>query len=150
MKYRVVNDVTMHYHGHVLHRIRAMKDIPEYGVKVGDLGGWVEGSHDLSQDGRCWIGRDARVYERAYVDEDARVFGNAELRGTALADGQSAVFGNTLMTERSHVGGHVIVYGHARLSGDEWYHHFESISDKPRTGKPVAVKASSGLSDCKA
>ena len=36
-----------------LHRIRALKDIPLYGVKKGDLGGFVERENNLSQEGDC-------------------------------------------------------------------------------------------------
>ena len=52
-------------------RIIALRDIPRYNVKAGDLGGWVESEHNLSQDGDYWVGGNARV------DCHARVFGNA-------------------------------------------------------------------------
>ena len=31
-----------------LNRIRALRDIPEFGVKAGDLGGWIEKERNLS------------------------------------------------------------------------------------------------------
>ena len=45
-----------------LRRIRALRDIPRYNVKAGDLGGWVESEKNLSQEGDCWVGGNARVY----------------------------------------------------------------------------------------
>ena len=33
-----------------LHRIRALVDIPRAGVRVGDLGGWVESESCLAED----------------------------------------------------------------------------------------------------
>lgn len=34
-------------------RIRALRYIPRYGVRPGDLGGWIESEENLSQDGDC-------------------------------------------------------------------------------------------------
>ena len=45
-----------------LRRIRALRDIPRYHVKAGDLGGWVGPEKNLSQEGDCWVGGNARVY----------------------------------------------------------------------------------------
>ena len=46
--YRIVN-------GKHLKRIRALKDIPVWGVKKGDLGGYVESEHNLDQETDSWI-----------------------------------------------------------------------------------------------
>ena len=34
-----------------LHRIRALVDIPRWGVKAGELGGWIASVDNLSQSG---------------------------------------------------------------------------------------------------
>ena len=39
--------------GHILHRIQADRDIPFHGVKVGDVGGWVEKPNNLQDD--AWV-----------------------------------------------------------------------------------------------
>lgn len=52
-------------------RIRALRNIPEVGIKAGDVGGYVQSEENLSQEGNCWVFRDAKVYG------DARVCGNA-------------------------------------------------------------------------
>ena len=39
--------------GHILHRIQADRDIPYHGVKVGDIGGWVENPNNLQDD--AWV-----------------------------------------------------------------------------------------------
>ena len=44
-----------------LYRIQALRDIPEMNVSVGDIGGFVASEKNLSQDGTCWIFRDASV-----------------------------------------------------------------------------------------
>ena len=78
-------------------QIRALRDIPEHGVKKGDLGGYVEGEHNLSQEGSCWIADKEEVCEQARVEEDAYVGGqavvwdDAVIRGQAVVDGHSSV-----------------------------------------------------------
>lgn len=57
----------------------ALKDIPKYGVKAGDLGGFVEGKHVLSQNGDCWIGEEAKVYGAVEVKDDSYVGGKASI-----------------------------------------------------------------------
>lgn len=71
-----------------LTQIRALRDIPEAGVKKGDLGGWVmtagfdpnpdaltkkwwTTTPDLSQEGNCWLDPGAQVYSDCKVEGDA-------------------------------------------------------------------------------
>ena len=39
--------------GTVLHRIRATQDLPYHGVTAGDIGGWVEHAHNLTD--QAWV-----------------------------------------------------------------------------------------------
>ena len=41
-KYELTNEKKTLAAGTVLHRIRALRDIPRFGVKAGELGGFVE------------------------------------------------------------------------------------------------------------
>lgn len=50
-KYELTGE-TKEIDGKILHRIRALIDIPEHDVKAGDLGGWIEAERNLSQNGR--------------------------------------------------------------------------------------------------
>ena len=59
MKYELT-DIKRDYNGTTVYRIRALEDIEnkldfQLDVKKGDLGGWVSGYHNLSQQGKCWI-----------------------------------------------------------------------------------------------
>ena len=83
-----------------LHRIRALVDIPRAGVRVGDLGGWVESESCLAHSGDAW------------VSGDAAVFGDAEVSGDAWVSGNAWVFGD------ARVSGNAWVSGNARVSGD--------------------------------
>lgn len=63
------------------YQLRALQDIPKYGVKAGDLGGFVTSKKTLSHEGSCWIGNAAQVvgsYVR--VKDNAFVGGHAVVR----------------------------------------------------------------------
>ncbi|MDR1343891.1 MAG: hypothetical protein LBJ39_00925 [Tannerellaceae bacterium] len=83
--------------GITLHRIRCTKEIERLGVKVGDLGGWIEKYENLS--GSAWVSGNAqvsgnaRVDDNAWVSGDARVFGNARVSGDARVSGNARVYG---------------------------------------------------------
>lgn len=63
----------------MLHRIRAVRDIPEHNVKAGDLGGWLETEENLSHNGAAWVMDSAYVMGKARVTDSARVMGNARV-----------------------------------------------------------------------
>lgn len=108
----------------VLRRIRALQDIPLYGVKAGDLGGWVESESNLSQYDDCWVGGDACVYGDslvsgdALVDEGALVFEAAEVFGYARVRGGARVYGNAKVHWRAQVSGNARVREGAIVEGD--------------------------------
>ena len=85
-----------------IHRIRALRDIPRYGVKSGDLGGWIEAESNLSQDGDAWVSGDAIVYGNVRVYGDAQVYGNARVHGDAIVDKEAdyMTFKNTWSSGR--------------------------------------------------
>ena len=58
MKYELTNETKI-VNGITLHRIRRLHD--------DQVGGWVAGEHNLSQEGECWVGNDAQVYDNARV-----------------------------------------------------------------------------------
>ena len=85
MKYELTDEI-IEVAGRKLHRIRALVDIITpcgRPVRKGELGGWVEEEHNLSQYGNAWIYDDAQVYDNACVGEDARVCGDAKIYGNA-------------------------------------------------------------------
>ena len=68
----------------ILHRIRAVRDIPEYEIKSGDMGGWLETEKNLSHDGSAWVTDSAAVMDVACVTGDACVMDSARVTGKAL------------------------------------------------------------------
>ena len=74
MKYKLTTN-TKEWAGVTLYQIEYLKSFA--GIIKGDLGGWIAGESNLSQDGN------ARVYGNAYVSGDVYVFGNAHVSGSA-------------------------------------------------------------------
>ena len=93
-KYELTKETKTLADGTVLHRIRALRDIPMYGVKYGDLGGFVEGENNLSQCCNAWVSDDAKVFGNAWVCGNAWVRGNALVYGDAKVSGDALVSGN--------------------------------------------------------
>jgi len=89
-----------------LYRVKALRDFGN--VKKGEIGGYVDGEHNLSHDGNCWVYGDALVYGNAQVSGNAWVYGDAWVYGNAQVSGNAWVFGNAL------------VFGNAQVSGDAW------------------------------
>ena len=111
-----------------LHQIQALIDLPKHGVKAGDIGGWVEGPHNLNQEGACWVEGEAEVYGEARVTDDAlircqaRVYGSAVVAGDATVEGVAKVYGKALISGSARVSGNSDICGHADVSGSAVVH----------------------------
>ena len=111
-KYELTEETKTIAGGTVLHRIRALMDISRYGVKSGDIGGWIEKYDNLSQHGDAFVCDNARVYG------DARVFGDARVSGNASVCDNARVFGDARISSNAWVYGNSCVYGNACVYGD--------------------------------
>lgn len=87
----------------VLHRIRALVDIPKYNVKAGDLGGFIEKESNLSHDGECWIHGNARVFDRAWIYDNAYVYGDAWIHGKARVCGNACIVQGKYHVSTMHI-----------------------------------------------
>jgi len=85
--YKIVNGVTVY-------QIKSLVSIPLYGVDVDDLGGFVEGEHNLSQYGSSWIGVNATVYGTVTILSDAYVGGSTIMYKAPTIDGRLYMDGN--------------------------------------------------------
>lgn len=139
-KYILTNH-TCQVEGHTLYRIRALKDFA--GVRAGELGGYVEQEHNLSQYGNCWICNNAIVYENATVKDNARVSDFAVIRGNAHVTGESSV------SESAHISGYVrlsdysSVFGNANLCGNVSLFDDAIVSGDARISGNVALHGES-------
>ena len=126
-KYELTKETKTLTNGTVLHRIRALRDIPRFGVKAGELGGLIEKENNLSQDGDAWIFDDARVYDDACVSgdatvsDDATVYGNAQVCDNALVSDDATVSGDAEVSGNAWVSGYAEVSGDAEVSANSDY-----------------------------
>ena len=123
-KYELTTE-TLQFAGHILHRIKALKDFRS--VKAGELGGWIESEKNLSQNGNAWVYNNAKVFDKARVYDDAAVSDDATVCGDARVYGKATVYGEAIICGAAEVYGEVEifdkvrVYGAARVYGDAWF-----------------------------
>lgn len=98
-----------------LHRIRALRDIGPT-VKAGDLGGFVEGQHNLSHEDDAWICDDAIAANGAFVYEGAVLRGNAIVCGEAHVCKGAVLSGYARVEDHAHIDG-AVMGGCARVAG---------------------------------
>lgn len=99
----------------VMHRIKALIDIPEHGVKVGDVGGYVSNDNVLHHLGSCWIGGDAKVtdiYGRSSVVTDHALVTGESFVSAPVGD-NAKVSGNSVV--QVHVGDNADISGNSKL-----------------------------------
>lgn len=110
-----------------LYPIQALRDITRFGVKKGDIGGYIEWGQNLSQDPNsdAWISYNAKVYgnasvtEHAYVSGYASVSGAAQISGFATVSGVASVRGDARVSGLASVSGDAEIAGEIHLSGEE-------------------------------
>ena len=104
-------DETVTVNGIILHRIKALIDFDRFGVKAGDLGGFIEVEANLSHDGNAWVSGDALIYGNARVSGnacisgDAWVSGNAKVSGDAWISGNAKIYGDAWISENAKISG---------------------------------------------
>ena len=107
-----------------LFRIKSLKDFSN--VQKGELGGYIEGYHNLSQTGNCWVYNEAkvrdyaRVSENAQISDKARVYEYAQVFGNVKVHGKARVSGNAIIKEDAQVGGFAIVKGSIIVRGETY------------------------------
>ena len=94
------------FNGSDVFQIKALQDIPSYGVRTGDLGGYIHSEKNLSHEGTCWVGKGARVFESASVYEDAVVNQSVLVCGHAVIHGSAFLTGNAVVSARTTVSGY--------------------------------------------
>lgn len=109
--------------------IRALRDIPEHGVKAGDLGGWLANNSGLAQDTSCWVARGAYVGPGCRVEGHALVYGGARLVGHAVVKGGAEVGGTAMIKDNSVVDQKAKVGGTAMIVGDSFIGGYAHIME---------------------
>lgn len=76
MKYQITGETDEVYDGKhlvTLYRIKALKNIPKHGVKMGDIGGWIQDTSNLSHEGNAWIDKESMVFGGSVIKDDALI-----------------------------------------------------------------------------
>lgn len=149
------------------YRLVALRDIPEHGVRKGDLGGFVENGNILSHQGSCWIGENAMVGLYVKVQEDAYIGGNAQVmnnfhtssfsvKGNASITGNAKVwlrrFGADQPDEDTLIAGNAQISGNAKLTNVKFILGNAKISDEAqleRCGRIIGDSVISGKAKLK-
>lgn len=148
-KYQLIESDKEH-NGQKLYQIQALRSFTTsygYEVKAGDLGGFISGEHNLSQEGNCWVSFPAQIRDRAcvsdngyvasmsYLNDDVQLLGNAyivrgdfynnvKIYGNAkvmIKEAKDAVeiFENAIVWgEETNIEGNVKVFGNAKIGTD--------------------------------
>ena len=116
-KYEFTDEIIT-VNGITLHRIKAIIDFDRFGVKAGDLGGFIEVEANLSHDGDAWVYGDALVYGNAKVSENACISGNACVSGDAKVYGNAKISGDAWISGNAKISGDACVSENAKISGD--------------------------------
>ena len=112
--------------GRILRRIRALVNMPQYGVQAGDFGGYVEHEENLPQKSHAWIFLNAQVYGKAKVFDYAQVYGKAKVFDHVQVSGKAQVFDNAWVSD------YALVCDNARVYDDAWVYNRARIYDDAR------------------
>lgn len=96
----------------LMYRVVALRNIPKHNINVGDIGGWVEGEHNLSQEGDCWVDYEAKAFKDSKLQDNAVITDRAELFGTAI------VMDNAVVGDRAKIYGRSVISGNAEIIND--------------------------------
>ena len=110
MKYSLTENFKVLPNGIILFQIKAERDIKRFGVKKGDLGGWLQEESNLSQEGDSWVG------ENAHVSECAVILGNAWVHGNAVIYGYAKIYGDAEIEKNLCIHGDARVFGSAQAA----------------------------------
>lgn len=114
-----------------LYQIRALINIPIIGIKVGDLGGWIETENNLSHTGDCWVhdngqvSGNGRVCHNMHVHHDIHII--TSVTSINRSDGYTFYIGTTQNGEKR------IMAGCRCFTYDEAVEHWT----KTRGGSPL-------------
>lgn len=100
-KYILTKDDSIACNSVYFYRPKAVRDFSN--VSKGDIGGFIDGYHNLSHKGNCWIYNTASVYGEACISEDAKILDKAKIYGDSVVYGDTVVGGNALIYGKSKI-----------------------------------------------
>lgn len=138
-KYELVMEDTIKHNTHYdLFRIRALKDIPIHGVKIGDLGGYIESPFNLSQEGSCWVTDNAKVSELSQVKDSALIKNDASIENSSIIKGR-AIISDKAHVVNSVIGGDVRVGGTTTIINSSFKDKAEAFGET-NDNRPLIIE----------
>jgi len=122
LKYVIYWDNCLYVEDSPVYQIRALRDIPRWGVKALDWGGYISGEDNLLQEGDCWVAETGAVYDNGRVGGHALVSSGGSVGGRARVGGYSRVilgaevYGNAVVSGDSEVSENAIVRGSVNVN----------------------------------
>ncbi|MCB0802844.1 MAG: hypothetical protein KDB74_07080 [Flavobacteriales bacterium] len=113
-KYKLTNE-SLIFEGRTLYRIKALRDIPSWGVKAGDLGGYVQHEYNLDQSGDCWIFDNAKAMDNSQVTGNSRMYGNSYMCENSRMYDYSLMRDNSSMRNNSSMRGNSSMCDNSRM-----------------------------------
>jgi len=113
-KYKMTKKIII-WNGATLHRIKALKNFNN--VKKGDIGGYVQYEHNLSQDGDCWLYENSKAYNAASVNGNSRIYDNAEIYENAVINGESLIRNDVKVCGFAHILDNAIISNKCIICG---------------------------------
>lgn len=165
-KYVLLKDDTITIEGKVLHRVLlftglCLKDSAKNDefVSIEDIrvdpldpfadsvqaysrkGGYVEGYHNLSQEGNCWIGRGVAVYGNARVKDDAllETYLSSKLDNISVVIKDNAIVGESV----SIIGDFINIEGNAIITDKAAVHIVPLVKDDNKYKISVNIRGNS-------
>lgn len=120
MKYKIIKNDTIDVDFHTVYRIK--------NLNTGELGGYIENEDNLSQEGNCWVHRNAIVYGRARVRDNAQIMDYAKVCGDRFS-GDIIVYNNARVREKAKVSDDAKVFHNADIFGEAIVHGKAEVSE---------------------
>ena len=128
-----------------LTRIRALIDLPNHGVKAGDLGGYIEKADNLFD--TAWVSDNACVFDDACVYNNARVSDNACVYNNARVYNNACVYNNARVYNNASVSDNACVYNNARVSDNACVYNNARVYHNARVFDDACVYHNARVSD---
>lgn len=112
--------------GVIVRRIRAIKEISEFDVFVGDIGGFVQNKSNLTS--ASWCADDACIYDDAVVCKGSlviskcKIFGKAKLSSGVRVSSKVEIGGNVNLTGLIFVGNETKILGNEEVTSTLKYY----------------------------
>ncbi|SFC90912.1 hypothetical protein [Clostridium uliginosum] len=137
-KYKLTNQFIL-WREKKLYRIKSLISFDD--VKEGELGGYIENENNLSQEGKCWVFNNAKIFENARIFGNARISDYAQISGNAMIYDYSLVYGNAQVYGGTEIRRNAQVYDNARVYGKTIISSYARINGNSKICGDVEVSS---------